>query len=66
MASKQDEILSHLQMGFTITPAVAAQDYNCFCLAAVISKIEKKGHIVYRRVIDGTKSKEYSFTPFSE
>ncbi len=62
----QDKILEHLKMGFTITPAVAGEEYHCYCLAAVISKIEKKGFVVYRRVIPGTKSKEYSLTPFSE
>lgn len=66
MATTQHEIKEHLEMGFSITPAIAAQEFDCYCLAAVISKIEKKGFIVYRRVIPGTKSKEYSLTPYEK
>jgi hypothetical protein len=60
----QNEILGHMKCGFTITPAVAAQDYSCYCLAAVISKIRKKDITVYAREIQGTRSKEYSLSKF--
>lgn len=59
------QILEHMQCGFSITPAVAAQEYSCYCLAAVIAKIDKKGYTVYKRIIPNTKSKEYSLTPFN-
>jgi len=66
MKSTQEEILEHLKLGFSISPAIAAQDYNCYCLAAVIGKIEKKGYEVFRRTIVNTRSKEYSLEPFEE
>ncbi len=65
MASMQEQILNHMKMGFSISPAVAATDYSCYCLAAVIHKIKDKVK-VYDRYIPGTNSKEYALTPFEK
>jgi predicted transcriptional regulator len=66
MANIQQQIKEHLESGFTITPAIAAQEYNCYYLAAIIKKIADRGTPVYRREIEGTRSKEYSLTPFGK
>ena len=36
----QDNILIYLQNGNAISPAIAAHEFNCYCLAAVIKNFE--------------------------
>lgn len=64
MASNQENILTYLKNGNIISPAIAAHEFNCFCLAAVILKLRKKGHQIFSQKIEGTQTKEYSLTPF--
>lgn len=64
--SNQENILTYLKNGNTISPAVAAEEFRCYCLAAVIKKIRDKGNEVFAREIPGTRTKEYSMTPFIE
>lgn len=58
-SSNQEQILTYLKNGNVISPAVAANEFNCYCLAAVIKKIRDKGHEVIAREIPGTRTKEY-------
>lgn len=64
--SNQDQILTYLKNGNTISPAIAAHEFDCYCLAAVIKKIRDKGHEVFAREIPGTRTKEYSMISFKE
>ena len=64
--TNQDKILTYLQNGNTISPAIAAHEFDCFCLAAVISKLRKKGIEIFRQKIEGTQTKEYSLTSFKD
>lgn len=59
MASYQENILTYLKRGGVITPAIAATEFNCYCLAAVIKKLRDKGNNILARTIQGTSSKEY-------
>ncbi len=62
--TNQDKILTYLQNGNTISPAIAAHEFDCFCLAAVIGKLRKKGIEIFSQKIEGTQTKEYSLTSF--
>ena len=55
----QDNILTYLQNGNAISPAIAAHEFNCYCLAAVIKKLRDKGIEILAKEIPGTKTKEY-------
>lgn len=55
----QDNILIYLQNGNVISPAIAAHEFNCYCLAAVIKKLRDKGIEILAREILGTRTKEY-------
>ncbi|OCL85304.1 hypothetical protein AAX26_01791 [Aliarcobacter thereius] len=57
--TNQEQILIYLKNGGVITPAIAAYDFNCFCLAAVIKKLRDKGNDILAREIPGTRTKEY-------
>lgn len=59
MANNQDDILTYLKNGNVISPAVAAHEFNCYCLAAVIKKLRDKGNEIFAREIPGTRTKEY-------
>ncbi|QKF72765.1 hypothetical protein AFAEC_0574 [Aliarcobacter faecis] len=59
MASIKDEIHQYLKNGNSITPAIAAEEFNCYCLAAVILKLRKKGITILSEKIEGTQSKRY-------
>lgn len=60
----QENILTYLKNGNSISPAIAAHEFDCYCLAAVIYKLKRRGYEIYDREIPGTRSKEYSFTRF--
>lgn len=62
--TNQDKILTYLQNGKTISPAIAADEFNCYCLAAVIGKLRKKGIEIFSQKIEGTQTKEYSLSSF--
>ena len=55
----QENILICLQRGNAISPAVAAHEFNCYCLAAIIKKLRDKGNEIFAREIPGTRTKEY-------
>lgn len=63
-STNQDKILTYLQNGNTISPAIAAHQFDCFCLAAVIGKLRKKGIEIFSQKIEGTQTKEYSLSSF--
>lgn len=62
--TNQDKILTYLQNGNTISPAIAAHEFDCYCLAAVIGKLRKKGIEIFSQKIEGTQTKEYSLSSF--
>ena len=62
--TNQDKILTYLKNGNTISPAIAAHEFDCFCLAAVIGKLRKKGIEIFSQKIEGTQTKEYSLSSF--
>lgn len=64
--SNQDKILTYLKNGNIISPAIAAHEFDCYCLAAVIGKLRKKEYEIFSREIPGTRTKEYSMIPFKE
>ena len=64
--TNQDKILTYLQNGNTISPAIAADEFHCYCLAAVIGKFRKKGIEIFSQKIEGTQTKEYSLTSFKD
>ena len=64
--TNQDKILTYLQNGNTISPAIAAHEFDCYCLAAVIGKLRKKGLEIFSQKIEGTQTKEYSLTSFKD
>lgn len=55
----QDNILTYLQNGNVISPAIAAHEFNCYCLAAVIKKLRDKGIEILAKEIPDTRTKEY-------
>lgn len=57
--TNQENILIYLQNGNAISPAVAAHEFNCYCLAAVIKKLRDKGNEILAREIPDTRTKEY-------
>lgn len=59
MSSTKSQIEQYLKNGNSITPAVAAEQFNCYCLAAVILKLRKKGITILSEKIEGTQSKRY-------
>lgn len=62
----QDNILIYLQNGNAISPAIAAHEFNCYCLASVIKKLRDKEIKILAREIPGTRTKEYYMELISE
>lgn len=57
--SMQENVLEHMKMGYSITPAIAATEYKCYCLPAVIKKLKNKGHNIKDAAITSSGTKKY-------
>ena len=49
--SQQNEILSHLKSGNSLTPIDALQQFGCFRLAARIRDLRDDGHDIHTEIV---------------
>jgi hypothetical protein len=50
--SQQNEILSHLKSGNSLTPIDALQQFGCFRLAARIRDLRDDGHDIHTEIVE--------------